>query len=80
MLRKAHPLVSPPRAKPTRERTVHATNLRLFIGNPRWSRWKRLLEGCGVPISGRFTYAQCRVVMEAWYRELGEFQLKRRRA
>jgi hypothetical protein len=81
MLREPHALVSPLRAKPARERTIQATNLRLFIGNPRWSRWKRLCDSVGVPTSGRrLTRAECRLVLESWYRELGEFRMKRWRA
>jgi hypothetical protein len=78
MLREPSPLSSPLRAKPARERTVQATNLRLFIGNPRYSRWKRLCASVGVRTRGRrLTRAECRLVLEAWYRELGEFRLKR---
>ena len=81
VLREPRPLVGPLYAKAAPERTVRATTLRLYIGNPRWSRWKRLCGSVGVPTSGRrLTRAECRLVMEAWYRELGEFRLKRWRA
>ncbi len=81
MLRDARPLAAPLRAKAPREHRVQATVLRQFIGNPRWSRWKELLAEVGLPTSGRtFTRAECRRVMEAWYRDVGAFRLKRWRA
>lgn len=79
VLRHAETLVGPLRAKPARERTVSPTNLRLFIGNPRWRRWSKLLADCGLQKRPRLSHAECRRVLEAWYRELGEFRLKRRR-
>lgn len=60
--------------------------LRRFLGEPRWSRWKRLLASAGVSygkssLGGNrargLTHGECRLVMEAWFRELGEYRLKK---
>ena len=64
--------------------------LRAFLGAPHWSRWVKLLAAAGVELRWRglkeagrgrrragLTHGECRRVMEVWFRELGEWKLKR---
>lgn len=63
--------------------------LRRFLGEPRWRRWLELLASAGVSYGKSrlganrargLSHGECRRVMEVWFRELGEFRLKRWRA
>jgi hypothetical protein len=64
-----------------RETRVPAETLRQFIGSPRGSRWKKLLEQSGIQRQRHgqtlLSRAQCRAVLARWYGDLGEFRLKR---
>ena len=69
------PLIAPPQGR--RESTVPVKALWAFLGKPGWKPWCRLLERAGVPRKrksgkgSRLTHAECRLVMETRYRELG---------
>lgn len=71
----------PPAPSLPRETRVPAETLRQFIGSPRGSRWKKLLEQSGIQRRQHgqtlLTSAQCRAVLARWYGDLGEFRLKR---
>lgn len=64
-----------------RETRVPAETLRQFIGSPRGSRWKKLLEQSGIQRRQHgqtlLTRAQCHAVLARWYGDLGEFRLRR---
>lgn len=74
----ADSLVAPPKLR--REARVHKTSLWLFLGKPRPRRWKRLLAQCGLELlTGRsrtLTHAECRRVMEVYFRQVGERRLR----
>lgn len=69
-----------------RERLIALGAVREFIGQPTGKRWDQLLAQCGIERrrswrnKGRLcgvTRAQCRLLLETWYRQVGEFRMKR---
>lgn len=92
MLRPARPLLPPVAPKSPRGRGVNARVLREFLGSPTYKRWKAVLAAAGVELvwvrkgrsaggrrHRRLTYEECRAVMETYYRQVGEFRMKRRK-
>lgn len=63
------PLVAPPTSR--RSAWIDLKTLWRFLGRPGWRIWVALLERAGVPRRRRLSHAECRLVMETRYRELG---------